>query len=78
MSQASSTGDFGVSRDSLEYREQKTPQYGASEGTFGSTTGLDEFYKPIESYEGAHRYDPSYTWEPSEEKRIVRKVSVPF
>lgn len=27
------------------------------------TDGLETFYKPIEGYEGAHRYDPNYTVE---------------
>lgn len=38
------------------------------------TESLDSFYKPIESYEGYHRYDPSFSWEPAEERRLVRKV----
>lgn len=32
-------------------------------------------YKPTANYEGLHRYDPEYVWEPSEEKRLVRKVN---
>ena len=36
---------------------------------------LESFYKPIDSYEGRHRYDPSFEWTPKEEKRVVRKVS---
>ncbi len=33
-----------------------------------------EIYKPIPGYEGAHRFDPSLTWAPEEEKRLVRQV----
>jgi len=44
----------------------------------GSTTfaseGLDAYYKPSAQWEGLHRYDPNFTWEPSEEKRLIRKV----
>jgi hypothetical protein len=40
------------------------------------TAGLDAHYKPVESYEGIHRYDPKFEWEPEEERRVVRKVSV--
>ncbi|KAF2005054.1 MFS general substrate transporter [Amniculicola lignicola CBS 123094] len=29
---------------------------------------------PIAKYEGMHRYDPKFEWEPTEEKRIVRKI----
>ena len=38
------------------------------------TDGLETFYKPIEGYEGAHRYDPEYTWSAVDEGRVVRKV----
>ncbi|KAL9078672.1 MAG: hypothetical protein Q9157_002400 [Trypethelium eluteriae] len=38
-------------------------------------SGLDEdFYRPVESYEGIHRYDPKFNWEPTEERKIVRKI----
>jgi hypothetical protein len=33
-----------------------------------------DLYKPIERYEGAHRFDPSLKWDPEEEKRLVRTV----
>jgi hypothetical protein len=33
-----------------------------------------EVYKPIEGYEGAHRFDPTATWSPEEEKKLVRRV----
>jgi hypothetical protein len=29
--------------------------------TFETESGLEEYYKPIPSYEGYHRYDPEYT-----------------
>lgn len=38
------------------------------------TDSLESFYKPIDSYEGIHRFDPTFEWEAKEEKRIVRKV----
>ena len=34
----------------------------------------EEFYKPIEGYEGTHRFDPHSTWSQEEEKKLVRKV----
>ncbi|WPH03473.1 Hypothetical protein R9X50_00635300 [Acrodontium crateriforme] len=37
-------------------------------------SSLDSFYKPIDSYEGRHRYDPSFEWDAKEEKRVVRKI----
>jgi hypothetical protein len=35
-----------------------------------------EIYKPIEGYEGAHRFDPSFKWDPAEEKKLVKTVSL--
>lgn len=35
---------------------------------------LDSFRRPIDSYEGIHRYDPEFEWTAAEEKRVVRKV----
>jgi hypothetical protein len=35
-----------------------------------------EIYKPIEKYEGAHRFKPDFVWEPEEERKLVRRVSV--
>jgi hypothetical protein len=39
------------------------------------TEGLaKDHYRPVETYEGIHRYDPDFEWKPGEEKRVVRKV----
>ncbi|KAI6819651.1 MFS general substrate transporter [Hortaea werneckii] len=35
---------------------------------------LAAFYEPIDTYEGRHRYDPNFEWEPAEERRLVRKI----
>ena len=43
-------------------------------GTTFDTAGLTSHYTPIDSYEGKHRYDPDFEWEPEEERRVVRKV----
>lgn len=32
-------------------------------------------YKPPETYEGAHRFDPLLVWTTDEEKKLVRRVS---
>lgn len=47
-------------------------KHNATFETFGNET----FYTPIEDYEGKHRYDPTFEWEPKEEKKLVRKVCV--
>ncbi|KAF2272799.1 MFS general substrate transporter [Westerdykella ornata] len=44
------------------------------EGLTFDTSGLETHYKPIDSYEGIHRYDPKFEWEPEEERRVVRKI----
>jgi hypothetical protein len=33
-----------------------------------------EIYKPIEGFEGTHRFDPTATWSAEEEKKLVRRV----
>jgi hypothetical protein len=33
-----------------------------------------DIYKPVEGYEGAHRFDPTLTWTPKEESNLVRQV----
>ena len=35
-----------------------------------------EIYKPIENYEGRHRFDLTATWSDDEEKKLIRKVSI--
>lgn len=45
--------------------------------TFDSGAG-HHLYRPIDSYEGIHRWDPDFEWTENEEKRIVRKVRGKF
>jgi hypothetical protein len=45
----------------------------ANSTTFASS-GLEGYYKPSEGWEGLHRYDTEFTWQPEEEKKLVRKV----
>lgn len=51
---------------------------GESDGGVLAVGGNIDSYKPIENYEGAHRYDPHYQWTEGEEKRLVRRVSACF
>ncbi|KAL4870842.1 hypothetical protein BDV12DRAFT_195041 [Aspergillus spectabilis] len=62
-SEASSTSE---SKDHSQIKEY-------SEGAFDQTED-PRFYKPIDSYEGLHRWDPHFEWTQEEEKRLVRKV----
>ncbi|KAF2130741.1 MFS general substrate transporter [Dothidotthia symphoricarpi CBS 119687] len=48
---------------------------GKNERTTYASNGLEkDHYRPIETYEGIHRYDPDFEWEPKEEKKVVRKI----
>ena len=42
--------------------------------TFATDESNEEYYKPIDTYEGRHRYDPKFEWTEKEERRIVRKI----
>ncbi|KAF3014341.1 hypothetical protein E8E15_003623 [Penicillium rubens] len=58
--------------DGSDEEWQKSDQQ-KGEGTFGAGEG-HHFYRPIDSYEGLHRWDPNFQWTEKEEKRIVRKI----
>jgi hypothetical protein len=48
---------------------------GYREGTTFATHGLrQDTYRPVDTYEGIHRFDPDFEWEPEEERKVVRKV----
>jgi sugar phosphate permease len=56
----------GLSSGSNSLAEDKTFLRVAGENT----------YVPIEKYEGRHRWDPDFQWDPTEEKRLVRKIDL--
>ncbi|KAH7117088.1 major facilitator superfamily domain-containing protein [Dendryphion nanum] len=69
LSASSKTSDAGdaVPKSGLRSR--------AREGYTFDAAGLEtEYYKPIDTYEGIHRYDPDFDWEPEEERKVVRKI----
>lgn len=44
-------------------------------GSTWAATGLgSDHYRPVDTYEGLHRYDPDFEWEPAEERKVIRKV----
>jgi hypothetical protein len=55
----------------LEKKGSQIQQYQA--GAFETREG-HHHYRPIDSYEGIHRWDPEFEWTEEEEKKIVRKV----
>ena len=63
-------GDAVVTEKSLFSRAPK--------GGTVDNDSRESFYKPIDSFEGLHRWDPHFEWEPKEEQRVVRKVGLPY
>ncbi|KAL9074122.1 MAG: hypothetical protein Q9161_002532 [Pseudevernia consocians] len=45
-----------------------------ADGSAFSDPGAVEIYKPIEKYEGRHRFDLHATWSGDEEMRLVRRI----
>ncbi|KAJ5087567.1 hypothetical protein N7456_011183 [Penicillium angulare] len=66
QSQGTLTGD-----ESDREWQQSTTQL--VHGTFEATED-HSFYRPIDGYEGLHRWDPDFQWTEQEEKRIVRMI----
>jgi hypothetical protein len=68
--------ELSASASNSDVEVRKTGFRGKDTGhvTF-ATRGLGkDHYRPVDSYEGLHRYDPDFEWEPEEEKKVVRKV----
>ncbi|CAG8167715.1 unnamed protein product [Penicillium salamii] len=63
----------GVSSQDESDKELQKTQYSGEGGTFDAVEG-HHFYRPIDSYEGLHRWDPDFEWTEDEEKKIVRKI----
>ncbi|KAL9083091.1 MAG: hypothetical protein Q9165_008670 [Trypethelium subeluteriae] len=53
----------------------EAPVLTREEDTTFASGDLQGFSKPIDSYEGRHRWDPEFAWDAKEEKRLIRKVS---
>lgn len=47
---------------------------GESDGGVFAQGGNIDSYKPIDKYEGAHRYDPEFQWTEKEEQKLIRRV----
>lgn len=61
--------------DDTIFSKSASVRLGESDGGVFAVGGNIDSYKPIEKYEGAHRYDPLFQWTEAEEKRLVRRVS---
>jgi len=65
--------------DTTESESSSLSEYGSSglvKSPYNVYADSDaaELYKPIEGYEGSHRFDPSATWTEQQEKALLRKV----
>ncbi|KZF20922.1 putative transporter [Xylona heveae TC161] len=58
-----------------EFSDASPTLNGAKGGAF-DTKGVEHLYEPIDTYEGKHRWDPEFEWEPQEEKKLVRKIDL--
>jgi hypothetical protein len=67
----------GTSNQGDSDKEWQKTEHQVREGTFDAVEG-HHFYRPIDSYEGLHRWDPEFEWTEDEEKKIVRKVILCF
>ena len=56
---------------SLDERERSLA---SNDVVFDATEDVHH-YKPIDTYEGIHRWDPDFEWEREEEEKIVKKVT---
>lgn len=65
------TPNSGSVKDDVE-----TPGTNNIHGSVFDDSRAAEFYQPVEKYEGKHRFDPTATWTPEEERKLVRTVSV--
>lgn len=52
----------------------ENPSLVGEHSTTFASKGLDAYYRPSQHWEGLHRYDPKFAWEPSEEKALARKL----
>lgn len=58
--------------DSIGSDSDGSHQYGT--GDVFAQGGQQQYYEPIEEYEGRHRYDPAAQWTEAEEKKLIRRV----
>ncbi len=67
---------ISTSRSSLSSQDED--ELGNENTIYGSVfsdSRAQEFYKPIEKYEGRHRFDMHATWSDDEERKLVRRAS---
>ncbi|KAF2711957.1 MFS general substrate transporter [Pleomassaria siparia CBS 279.74] len=69
-----SKSDYDAKSGNTSDNETQVLATGNNGVTFASAGLKARQNRPVDSYEGIHRFDPDFEWEPEEEKRIVRKI----
>lgn len=68
--------DLGNAADEPVYNQGTGLFKRASRGpTYKSEDLSARYSKPIDTFEGLHRWDPDFEWEPKEEQRVVRRIN---
>ncbi|KAJ5738386.1 hypothetical protein N7493_001541 [Penicillium malachiteum] len=62
-----------VSASSVKAHSGVQVRLGVADCAFDATEN-PLYYKPIETYEGYHRWDPEFEWTEEEEKAVVKKI----
>lgn len=74
VDQSDESNDSDVDDDNID--EEASLKSAAK--SFPADEGLEVFYKPVDGYEGAHRFDPKFQWTAAEEGKVVRKVCINY
>ena len=71
---SSEEGSFEKKAPSVYAEENRTRRRPRRNGPFVDADDDQQRWKPLDSYEGAHRFDPDFEWDDLEEKKLVRRV----
>ncbi|THY89007.1 retrograde regulation protein 2 [Aureobasidium pullulans] len=63
--------DSGIESETSSIDTSNTPKI---ETNVFQAAEVSDIYKPIEGFEGAHRFDPNASWTSEEEKALVRRL----
>ncbi|KAF9737858.1 hypothetical protein PMIN06_004306 [Paraphaeosphaeria minitans] len=63
-----------VSKSDYSSDNASEAEHQTTGATFSGAGLKARFYEPMNQYEGKHRYDPDFVWEPEEERKVVRRI----
>lgn len=73
---SSDDGSLEKRDPSLYAEDDQSRRAPRNTGPFVDASHDQPRWKPLDSYEGAHRFDPDFEWDAAEEKKLVRKVEL--